>query len=63
MKVEQRLWSRDNGWQPGFDAPTLGDSAPWSSDDTTTCERFSCRASRLCAVFRKSDDMTRSQYQ
>jgi hypothetical protein len=27
MKVEQRLWSRDNGWQPGFDSPTLGDSA------------------------------------
>ncbi len=27
MKVEQRLWSRDNGWQPGFEAPTLGESA------------------------------------
>jgi hypothetical protein len=27
MKVEQRLWSGEHGWQPGFDGPTLGDSA------------------------------------
>jgi hypothetical protein len=27
MRVEQRLWSRASGWQPGFDGPTLGASA------------------------------------
>jgi hypothetical protein len=27
MKVEQRLWSRESGWQPNFEQPTLADGA------------------------------------
>jgi hypothetical protein len=27
MKVEQRLWSREGGWQPNFEGPSLGESA------------------------------------
>ena len=27
MKVEQRLWSRETGWQPNFEGPSLGESA------------------------------------
>lgn len=27
MKVEQRLWSQENGWQPAFQGPTLGERA------------------------------------
>lgn len=27
MRVEQRLWSRESGWQPSFDQPSFGEQA------------------------------------
>jgi len=45
MKVEQRLWSREAGWQPGFDETSLGEQAQLvllfgAVEDAATSECF-----------------------